>query len=103
MTTVTVTVVNATNEELLLDPVESVDRGQPGDLPQRIGPHAMRQFHMNRGLSYLLGGDADRPIYLQVDGAVWGPPTCVIRAAADGSGLEVQVSPAPWLHAHRAA
>ncbi|MFE3291909.1 hypothetical protein [Rhodococcus sp. NPDC059234] len=103
MTTVTVTVVNATNEELLLDPAESADRVGSDEPPQRIGAHAMSQFRMSRGLSYLLGGDPDRPIYLQVNGAVWGPPTCVIRSAADRSGLEVQVSPAPWVHAHRAA
>jgi hypothetical protein len=103
MTTVTVTVVNATNEELLLDPAEPADRGRSNDPPRRIGPHAMSQFRIGRGLSYLLGGDPDRPIYLQPDGAVWGPPTCVIRSAADRSGLEVQVSPAPWAHVHRAA
>lgn len=102
MTTVTVTMVNTTNEELLLDPVEFGHLLPPGlerrNAPNRVGPHASGEFVMRRGLSFLLGGDADRPIYVQVDGAVWSTPACVVRSNAGERGLEVQVSPAPWLH-----
>ncbi|GAA4485795.1 hypothetical protein GCM10023094_41180 [Rhodococcus olei] len=103
MTTVSVTMVNTTNEALVLDPEES-DRGSdaPG-MPTRIAAHATGRFRMSGGVSYLLGGDPDRVIYLQVDGAVWAPPTCVVRSAADEDGLEIQVSPAPWLHGPTAA
>lgn len=101
MTTVSVTMVNTTNEELVPD----TEPGEPdvAGAPRRIGAHAIGRFRMSRGISFLLGGDPDRPIYLQVDGAVWAPPTCVVRSATDEDGLEVQVSPAPWLHEHPAA
>ncbi|MFC4604887.1 hypothetical protein [Rhodococcus kronopolitis] len=99
MTTVTLTMVNSTNEELLLD---SVTQSPPGpartDPPDRVGPHDSGQFRMSGCLNFLIGGDADRSIYVQADGAVWAPPTCVIRSAVGASGLEVQVSPAPWAH-----
>ncbi|MFF0815028.1 hypothetical protein ACFYVR_07725 [Rhodococcus sp. NPDC003318] len=100
MTTLNVTMVNTTNEELVPDtePGEEAPEG-----PQRIAAHGIGQFRMSRGVSFLLGGDPDRPIYLQSDGVVWAPPTCVVRSASDEEGLEVQVSPAPWLHEHHAA
>lgn len=103
MTAVSVTMVNTTNEELVLDTEESGRAEDVPAAPPRIAAHGTGQFRMRGGVAYLLGGDPDRPIYLQDDGAVWAPPTCVVRSAADEEGLEVQVSPAPWLHRHPAA
>jgi hypothetical protein len=97
MTCMTVRVVNTTNEELLLDD------GPPSPVrpppPRRIGPHATGEFRTDTDLCYLLGGDPDRAIFMQLNGAVWAPPTSSIRAAAGPSALEVEVSPAPWVHA----
>lgn len=103
MTTVSVTVVNTTNEELVLDPEECTTGDGVRSAPPCIAAHAMGQFRMDGGVSYLLGGDPDRPIYLQPNGAVWAPPTCVVRSAAGDEGLAVQVSPAPRVHEHPAA
>ncbi|MFD4294998.1 hypothetical protein ACFWPA_17345 [Rhodococcus sp. NPDC058505] len=103
MPTVSVTMVNTTNEELVLDPEESGRTGGVPGAPPRIAAHGTGRFRMSSGVSYLLGGDPDRPIYLQPDGAVWAPPICIVRSAADDGGLAVQVSPAPWLHDHPAA
>ncbi|MGW0043008.1 hypothetical protein [Rhodococcus sp. NPDC003348] len=103
MTAVSVTMVNTTNEELVLDPEESAQADDVPGAPSRIAAHGTGRFRMNACISYLLGGDPDRPIYVQPDGAVWAPPTCVVRSATDEAGLAVQVSPAPWLHEHSAA
>lgn len=100
MTTVSVTMVNTTNEELVLDPEDVEANGETRTAPPSIAAHGTGQFRMSGGISYLVGGDPDRPIYLQSDGAVWAPPTCVVRSAAGEEGLAVQVSPAPWLHEH---
>ncbi|EME19897.1 hypothetical protein G419_12191 [Rhodococcus triatomae BKS 15-14] len=99
MATVSVTMVNTTNEELILDTGD-----YPPEIPRCIAAHATGRFGMDdRGVAFLLGGDPDRAIYLQENGAVWAPPTCVIRSATEGEAVAVQISPAPWVHDHSAA
>ncbi len=98
MTTVSVTMVNTTNEDLVPNAEDSARVASVPDLPPLILAHGIGRFRMVEHASYLVGGDPDRAIYLQSDGAVWAPPTCVVRSAADGGRLEIQVSPAPWLH-----
>ncbi|WP_137874602.1 hypothetical protein [Rhodococcus sp. Q] len=99
MTTVSVTMVNTTNEDLILDTSD-----YPPEIPRRIAAHATGRFGMDgHGVAYLVGGDPDRAVYLQENGSVWAPPTCVIRSATVGEAVAVQVSPAPWLHDHSAA
>lgn len=97
MTTMRVTLVNTTNEDLVPDR-ETRARVFTGPSQPLIAAHGTGRFRMGRHVSYLVGGDPDRAIYLQTDGAVWAPPTCVVRTAADDGRLEVQVSPAPWSH-----
>jgi hypothetical protein len=111
-------VVNETREELELDDRGDIDEG----VPRCIGPHSSAVLHAdvgcdidegdNEGLTFLINGDADRPVYIRLQGTetvcspvdleVWAPPVCSAIVVHDRCGgvTQVRVSPAHRPPAH---
>lgn len=103
-----VSVTNLTNEELQLD---AISVKGCSCAPQRIEPHSVRSFRSDLNsegsVSYLIGGDPDRGIYIHFDAAssggvrdehfdVWASPVYAVRSTEhhDRCALDVSVSSA---------
>ncbi|GGC58336.1 hypothetical protein IEU95_06925 [Hoyosella rhizosphaerae] len=105
---VTITVTNLTNEPLVLEDDFS---GQPGvELPisappRSIDRHTSVEFSIStkadEGVTYNVGGDRDRPVFLQATAAeqdavqAWSPPVCTTEVFSTASG-RYAVSIAPY-------
>ncbi len=97
-------VVNETGEELRLDDVGAL--AGRFRAPARIDAHSSCRLDLpdetpvDDGLTYLVAGDADRPVYLYADHAgevaVWAAPTCTVEIRhADCAGpWQVRLRPA---------
>lgn len=97
-TSVTLSVTNMTEEDLELD------GGAMGAAPRQIRKHAAARFAATESdsVTFLIGGDPDRPVFIQIEddsngGAtidVWAPPVYEVEVLEAETG-RVAVSLAP--------
>lgn len=108
---VTLSVTNLTEETLELDAATG-SPGFPETAPRDIPKHGAARFAApdSETVTFLIGGDPDRPVFIQIGDAscnghridVWAPPVYAVEVhEAEAGGVAVSV--APSRHRVRAA